>query len=226
MVEATKYQFDVEFGDAGQVVSAPVARKKFTFDEVEQIKAETYAAGEASTTARASESAAEALTHLANQAQMIVQRLDHEAHTVKEFASQLALLTAQTLSQKALEQYSTSEIEAIVEECLQTMPHLPQIIITVAEGYYDVLEPQIQDLVAQHHFTGRVKIATDNNIAVGDCRIEWPNGGLVRDINDMTTQIQEVVTRHLQAEAADLEQYDLFDHANHMQHVDGEGEME
>ncbi|HXW28667.1 MAG TPA: flagellar assembly protein FliH, partial [Xanthobacteraceae bacterium] len=54
-------------------------------------------------------------------------------------------------------------------------------------------------LVRTHGFEGRLVVLAEPEIAAGDCRVEWADGGMVRDRAAVERSIDDAVNRYLGA---------------------------
>ena len=57
-------------------------------------------------------------------------------------------------------------------------------------------EEQLAKIAAAHGFEGRLIVMGDDKIAPGDCRLEWADGGMVRDTAAAAALIDEAVKRY------------------------------
>jgi flagellar assembly protein FliH len=58
---------------------------------------------------------------------------------------------------------------------------------------------KIERLAKQNGFAGRLVILAEPEIATGDCRIEWADGGVVRERAAIDAKISEFVGRYIAA---------------------------
>ena len=75
----------------------------------------------------------------------------------------------------------TAEIEALVAECLASLDGVPHLVIRCDPELADAVRDIAEARMTTSGFTGRLVVMGDPEIALGDGRIEWADGGLVRD---------------------------------------------
>ena len=75
----------------------------------------------------------------------------------------------------------------------------PHIVVRVNEGLYAAAREKIDDIARAHAFAGRLVMLGEPNIAAGDCRIEWADGGVHRDTGAADRVIGEAVARYISA---------------------------
>jgi flagellar assembly protein FliH len=75
----------------------------------------------------------------------------------------------------------------------------PHIVVRVNEGLYAAAREKIEDIARAHAFGGRLVALGEPDIAAGDCRIEWADGGVRRDAGATDRAIGEAVARYISA---------------------------
>jgi flagellar assembly protein FliH len=73
------------------------------------------------------------------------------------------------------------------------MVHEPRLVVRVNEAQFDVLNDKISALAGQKAYAGKVVVLADAEIAAGDCRIEWADGGMERNTATMMQKIEKAV---------------------------------
>ncbi len=150
-----------------------------------------------------------------NQAEMIQAEVDRAlSATVEAFNNHLAPMfaiyremlvqqakllpqIAQTIAKKvagdALSQNAYATIEEICLRCVNAMMHEPKLFITVHESMAKTLEEKIAHASKSLQISGEITINGDANIAPPNCRIEWKNGAMIRDVDQLWEQVEQVV---------------------------------
>jgi len=75
-------------------------------------------------------------------------------------------------------------------------------VVRVADGLYEEACGRLKEIADRSSFTGRLIVLADPEVAVGDCRIEWADGGSTRDRAAVEQLIAEAVDRYLSARSA------------------------
>ena len=86
---------------------------------------------------------------------------------------------------------------------LQQAPHL---VVRVNEALADSLSEQIRPLAEARGFQGRLIVMGEPDVAPGDVRVEWADGGIVRCQADIEDALQEIVDRFAAARREGIEE--------------------
>lgn len=162
-------------------------------------RAEGYDAGLAAGRRSAEAAAAEALSvaarGLGEALSALVSSLDDELARLRREAATAALATGAQLARHLVEREPLAEIEALIGETLAPLREVPHLVVRVREQESAALSGRIDALAAQHGFSGRILIVGDPQLGAGDCRIEWANGGIVRDMTGAAAGIDNALKR-------------------------------
>ncbi len=93
--------------------------------------------------------------------------------------------------------HGTKEIEAVIQDSLDRLRDEPRVVVRVADGRLDALKERIDALTAKAGFDGKVVLLADEEIADGDVRVEWADGGAERDSERLWREIEKAVQRAL-----------------------------
>jgi flagellar assembly protein FliH len=195
---ARKFMFECSFDDATVVHRAP-ERKAILMkpDQLDSLKNEAYSEGfaagkkagkeeqiaqQTSVLSRIDQNVGELIKNIAAIAQ------EQEGHTRR-----LALTIAKKILPAFTLQNGLQEIETLVNETLRDMVREPRIVARVHEAEFGVLNEKIQALATQRAFAGKVVIIADPNVASGDCRIEWTDGGVERNMSATANAIEQTL---------------------------------
>jgi flagellar assembly protein FliH len=211
MVSPARFNFDLDF----QASPQPVQRQKPREPEVPTVdlithlvqlgeadakgRAEGMAAGRASAEARAAERLADEAGRIARTCQALIQTIDAERLTVERQAVELALTIARKLAGRLIEREPLAEIRALLAECLGPLRRAPHLVIRINAADSDAIRPHVDKLVKETGFEGRMVILGEDDMAQGDCKIEWADGGIVRDSSQVEVEIDASIGRYLTA---------------------------
>lgn len=117
-------------------------------------------------------------------------------------AVSLAFLVARRLCAHLIARNPLGEIVALVSECLGPLRQAPHLVIRVAEKDVEALKARMDPLIEEKGFEGRLVILGEPEVERGDCRIEWADGGILRDRKAIEKQIDLIIRGYLQAKAA------------------------
>jgi flagellar assembly protein FliH len=143
-------------------------------------------------TAAACDRIAQALAGLTQKLGGIEARLEAESVEV-------AFAVASKLAPELIATEPFKEISALAASCFRQLIAAPHVVVRVAEGTYETAHQRLEDIARMHGFEGRLVVLAEPGMALGDCRIEWADGGLSRDRAGTEATIGEAVTRYVAA---------------------------
>ncbi|CDP53077.1 FliH/SctL family protein [Paradevosia shaoguanensis] len=200
-----RFTFDLDLGRASaepQPSFSETQLSEATADARQEGYAQGYADGEQSASvlaARALSAAAENIA--ARGVEMAAAVDDARAETLREAVS-LATSIGTKLASTLIARYPLAEIEALIAECLATIDNAPHLVIRCEPGLADAVKEIATARMATSSFAGRLVVMGDPEVAMGDCRIEWVDGGLVRDVSAISAEIDKRVAAYLAARGA------------------------
>jgi flagellar assembly protein FliH len=86
---------------------------------------------------------------------------------------------------------------ALVADCMQHLVSTPHLVVRVNDAVYEQTKSGVEQIAHRYGFEGRLVILAEPEIAHGDCRIEWADGGLKRDRLATERAIAEAVERYV-----------------------------
>ena len=89
------------------------------------------------------------------------------------------------------------EVTGLVAECFSHLVATPHLVVRVNESLYEVAREKIERLAKPSGFQGRLVILAEPEVATGDCRIEWADGGVVLERAAIEAKIDELVGRYM-----------------------------
>ncbi len=95
------------------------------------------------------------------------------------------------------------EITGLVAECFSHLVATPHLVVRINDQLYDAAHQRIEQLAKASGFQGRLVILAEPEIATGDCRIEWADGGVVLERAATETKIDELVGRYIASRKGD-----------------------
>ncbi len=214
MTTSAKFLFDNEFDPTSteELSQAAKARAKpkpqYTDDDLAAARGEGQKAGFELGVQHAlgeiEKTAADALQQIAEQIAHLGGAHERAIVNIRADAARLAFNIADRLAAGLIEREPLGEIENLVGECLGRLQAEPRIVIRVAEDLVEPLHERIGQLSTSTGFAGKIVLIGEPQMAIGDCRIEWPDGGAERDMAVLLNDVGEAVQRYLglQAEAA------------------------
>ncbi|TGY87524.1 hypothetical protein E5163_13895 [Marinicauda algicola] len=192
------FAFDRVFAEDGTVLrDGERVKNIFTREELEAEASAAAAAARTSEEAQASREAAEALKQLTGRLQSILSRMDQESARLREDAARLAAAAAARIAGKALEAYGEDTITECVREALADLRSEPRIAVRVAPHLAEPVADRLYEAAEKMGFEGAVVVRADEEVAVGDCVLEWRAGIIERTAADIESRIAEAIEKWL-----------------------------
>lgn len=161
--------------------------------------AQGFAEGESSISAKTARVLASAAEALADRAAALNAALDDNRQQTLTDAVELAASIGRKLALHLLAREPTAEIEALIEECMASLDGVPHLVIRCHVDLADAVREIAEARMQTSGFSGRLVVLGEPDITLGDCRIEWVDGGLVRDVNAISAQINSRIAAYLAA---------------------------
>ena len=114
-------------------------------------------------------------------------------------AVEVAVAVARKLAPTLIAREPFAEIAALASDCFRELADSPHIAVRVNDALYAAAREKLDVLARARGFEGRLVVLGEPGIAVGDCRIEWADGGINRDGAAADAAIGEAVARYLNA---------------------------
>lgn len=201
MANIAKFLFDTDFETAGAMAGAPDA-KLMSGKAIQDLRDSAFAAGVNEGAARekltTDHRQSEALAVIANRLEAITQTQDQAMNQIIEEATKLTLAITRKISPALARHEPLFGIEAIIREFLHQLIDEPHIVVRVPDGLIDHLKQRIDDIATACGFAGRVVLMPDPMMNGNDCRLEWADGGAVRNLDTILDDIETGVARLLQ----------------------------
>lgn len=136
---------------------------------------------------------------LAEAAEAMAGAMAARCDAIRGEALQVAIAAAERLARELVRRQPSREIEALFAECVAQVAHAPHLCVHVHAELAEPIRERLAAIAAERGFAGQLLVTPDPAIAPGDGRIEWADGGMVRDLDAIHRSIAEAVQRHLAA---------------------------
>jgi len=124
---------------------------------------------------------ADAMTRLALSAAGLLASADAREAEREAQAVELAMLIARKVAGDALEAQPLIGIGEAARTALQHLRGVPHLVVRVHDSLVDEAETLVKRLARERGFEGRLVVLGDPETLPGDARIEWADGGVVRE---------------------------------------------
>ncbi len=201
MSAPAKFLFDLDFAAGHErEPSIPLAEHAVKLAEAESAaRRKGYADAQRDAEVEAARRIAGALERIAvcfkeanGALEAIEMRLECEAVDV-------AVAVARKLAPALLAQEPFAEVAALANDCFRELRTAPHVVVRINDALYAAARERLDAIARAHAFEGRLVVMSEPDIAAGDCRIEWADGGINRDHAAIDAEIGEAVVRYVSA---------------------------
>ena len=236
MAQPQRYLFETAFDSSDEASSFTACGKpkpRFSQQDLDTAREEGhqagFAAGSEAERTNTERQRAEAEGVLAAAVAVICERLTEldgaQAAVFDELAAEagrLAVTIARKINAELMARQPVTALQATITANLRQIIDEPRVVIRVADPMLDGLAEIVDQIAAECGFAGRLVLLTDDDIQIGDCRIEWADGGAKRDTPALWAEIEAAVSRFFADPAAELPALEERDEINPQGVNDGE----
>jgi flagellar assembly protein FliH len=200
MAAPAKFLFDMDFGVPDKTrerpsTAAEVAQKVAAAESLAYRNG--YDAGQREAKAESDRRGALALEEIKIAIQGIAAGFAGIETRMETEAVDIAVAVARKLCEDLIAAEPLGEITGLVQDCFSHLVATPHLVVRINDQLYEAAHEKIEQLAKQSGFAGRLVILAEPEIATGDCRIEWADGGVVRERAGVEARISELVGRYI-----------------------------
>lgn len=206
MAEMVKFLFDTVFDTQEVALQAAPPRPEKTYwstDELNAAKNQSFERGKQAgmdeTTAAVSAQTAAALEKIATNVSALTSQLQSQRERLKSEGIVLANIIARSLAAALIAREPLHEIENLFGEALEFLPGTPHIVVRLNESLLEPAKEKLEAIAAEKGFQGKLILLAQSDIGEGDCRIEWAQGGVVKDQQMVLKKMRQITARHMDA---------------------------
>lgn len=197
MAAQAKFLFDSDFGgNAGREDQKAAA--------LADAEARGYrnglSAAEAQARTEAERRSAAALERISQLLQSLVMRFSDLERKLEGEAVEVAVAVARKLAPALIAREPLGELAQLVTGCFSELRSAPHIAIRINPAVHGTAQDLLSKIAHAQGFEGRLIVLGDEAVAPGDCRLEWADGGVVRDSAATSALIEDVVARYVAAQ--------------------------
>lgn len=202
MTEPRKFLFDQVFEvDRWQTKGVGVADELLTRQHLADARAEGFEAGRLTgrneAEAEQARLVADSLGRISREIVQLNERRTASFAVLRHEALALGVSIARKLAPRLLASRPLAEIEGLVEECLNRLMGEPRIVVRIHSSLLDVLQERIDATARRQGFAGQIILFGEDELAPTDCRVEWADGGAIRNATQLEGEIDELIGRLL-----------------------------
>ncbi|HEC91004.1 MAG TPA: hypothetical protein ENI55_04995 [Alphaproteobacteria bacterium] len=214
MTAIKKFLFDLDFDVAAKPVveKEPEEREEkepeeeiptFSEEEMARTREEGVAAGRETGIKEAADATERRIQDTLQALQGRITELFAIQEKANEAVARDAVLVATAMAQKVLpdlnRRNALGEVELLVERAIETVIDQGRFTVRVNGELREPLEEKIRDMVAGQGFEDRLSVIADDGIEIGDCLIDWGNGGVDRNFNAILKDVDAILETNMNA---------------------------
>ena len=198
----TKFLFDVDFAGEAKPTERPIAHAEHVLKLAEAESkgfADGFAAAEKERVAEAERRTAVAFEQIGDALDRMVRGLAAIESRLEAEAVEVAIAVGRKLAPELIAREPLAEIEALATDCFKQLVATPHVVVRVNDALHATARERLEEIGRLRGFDGRLMVIADTEIALGDCRVEWADGGLNRDRAAVEAAVAEAVGRYIAA---------------------------
>jgi flagellar assembly protein FliH len=197
MRSPAKFLFDNDFAaDERGKSSMTLAEHAAGLAEAE---AAAHRSGYAAATADAEQRAAAALERIAACLENLAGGLSAVEARLESETVEVAVAVAKKLAPELIAREPFAEISALATNCFRHLLAAPHVVVRINDQMHEGAREKLEQTTHASGFDGRLVVLAEPDIAPGDCRVEWADGGIKRDRAATAAAIDEAVARYIAA---------------------------
>ena len=200
MAAPAKFLFDMDFSAPDKTRERPATASEIA-QKIASAEARAYRDGydtaQREAKAESDRRTALALEEIAIGIQGIATRFSGIETRMETEAVDVAVAVARKLCSELISGEPLVEISRLVSDCFSHLVSTPHLVVRINDSLYEAAHERIERLAKQSGFAGRLVILAEPEIANGDCRIEWADGGVVLERAAIEAKIDEFVGRYM-----------------------------
>ena len=202
--EPVKFLFDHDFAAAGEAKpSIKLAELAAKLQEAEAAGYDHgFEQGQAAVQTDSERRAAAALERIATALEKLDRSLAAVEAKLETEAVAVAVAVARKLAPALVAREPFAEVSALATNCFRHLVATPHVVVRVHDSLHATARQKLDDIVHECGLAGRLVVLAESEIAPGDCRIEWADGGITRDSAATGHAVDEAVARYVDARLA------------------------
>ena len=162
-------------------------------------EAAAFARGVAQGSAEAEQRSLAIIERIAAAMSALDQHLDAVEAKFETEAIEVAVAVAKKLAPELVSQEPFAEIAALAIGCFRNLVKCPHVVVRVNDALHESAREKLDEIVRRLSPDTKLVLLAEPEIAPGDCRIEWADGGIDRDTAAVAAAIDEAVARYINA---------------------------
>jgi flagellar assembly protein FliH len=191
-----KFLFDLDFAAGAEAARPPEHARQLADAESKGFR-DGFAAAEKEGVAAAERRMAVAFEQIGDAVDRLARGLAAIERRLEAEAAELMVAVGRKLASEMIAREPFAEVAALATDCLRQLASAPHIVVRVNDTLHDTARERLDEIARTRGFEGRLVVIAEPEIALGDCKIEWADGGLARDQAKTDAAIASAVARFL-----------------------------
>jgi len=119
-------------------------------------------------------------------------------------AVEVAVAVAKKLAAELVAREPLAEMAALAANCFRNLTAAPHVVVRINDALLSDARETLDEIVRAAAPQSRLVVLAEPDVAPGDCRIEWADGGIVRDSGATAAAVDEAVARYVGGRQATL----------------------
>lgn len=139
---------------------------------------------------------AEAVERTAEAAATALGGLDARAREIEGLGVAFFQALAAKLAGRALASQPLAAIAEAAETAFRHVRGVPHLAVRVSADLVEQVDALLKPMARERGFEGRIIVIGDDQIVPGDARLEWADGGVVRDAAAIDAEVSALLAAH------------------------------
>jgi flagellar assembly protein FliH len=192
-----KFMFENDFAPGGE--KKPLVTLDVHAAKIKEAETAAFARGFQQGTNEAEKRSVATVERIAAAMAALDKQLDAVEAKFETEAVEVAVAVAKKLAPQLVSQEPFAEIAALAIGCFRNLVKCPHVVVRVNDALHETARARLDEIVRRCTPDTRLVVLAEPEIALGDCRIEWADGGIDRDSADIEAAIDEAVSRYINA---------------------------
>jgi flagellar assembly protein FliH len=201
-----KFSFETVFDAAGGIAfERPRPKRIYTAEEVEQVKRQAYAEGEAAALASIAAQQQVALAGISAACGQALPRLAGVAHEHRTAAANLSLACARGIAGAALDRFPEAPLQAAIESLAAEIEAAPRLVVTAPVALAERLQTLLSDVAGAVGFTGAIQVKAEAGLPPAAFTLDFGDGHAAFDPEAAAQRVAQALEAALAAEGLHAE---------------------
>ena len=199
--QPTKFKFETVFDKEGDVlVNAPRRKPFYSTQEVDDMRAESFAEGQRAALDQAQREEARQLAEIGRSLSIAMTALAKAAHDHRAGTAELALAAARKIADAALDLFPEAAAQAALEALLHEVEGHPRLLVRATAATAPRLQAALEKTAEAAGFPGQVTVKTDPSLEGAAFVFEWGEGRAAFDPDQAMARVAAALEAALAAE--------------------------